>query len=64
MIAYEGRSNYQRWVADYYTSIQGIGSLPATDFKEFLDDENGLHSGEFNTMAAVTQLWSYVTQVH
>jgi len=64
MIAYEGRSNYQRWVGDYYSSIQGIGSLPSSDFKEFLDDENSLHSGEFNTMAAVGQLWSYVTQYY
>ena len=63
MIANTDISSYQRWVRDYYAQIQDIGNLPSSDFKVFLDDENSLHQGEFNTMAAVGQLWSYVTQV-
>ena len=63
MIAQNQIESYRGWVQEYYEKIREIGYLPAKDFKDFLDDENQLHSGEFDTMAAVGQLWSYVTQV-
>ena len=47
----------------YYQEIQTLPAQDTKDFKDFLDDENSLHQGEFNTMAAVEQLWSYVKQV-
>jgi len=62
MIAQNQIESYRGWVQEYYEKIREIGYLPAKDFKDFLDDENQLHSGEFDTMAAVGQLWSYVTQ--
>ena len=64
MIAQNQIESYRGWVQEYYEKIREIGYLPAKDFKDFLDDENQLHSGEFDTMAAVGQLWSYVTQVN
>ena len=53
----------QNWVRKYYQEIQTLPAQDTKDFKDFLDDENQLHQGEFNTMAAVEQLWSYVKQV-
>ena len=53
----------QNWVRKYYQEIQTLPAQDTKDFKDFLDDENSLHQGEFNTMAAVEQLWSYVKQV-
>ena len=53
----------QNWVRKYYQEIQNLPAQDTKDFKDFLDDENSLHQGEFNTMAAVEQLWSYVKQV-
>ena len=53
----------QTWVQNYYQEIHSLPSQDTKEFKDFLDDENSLHKGEFNTMAAVEMLWSYVKQV-
>ena len=53
----------QTWVQNYYQEIHSLPSQDTKEFKDFLDDENQLHKGEFNTMAAVEMLWSYVKQV-
>ena len=53
----------QHWVQNYYHEIASLPSQDTKEFKDFLDDENVLHKGEFNVMAAVESLWSYVKQV-
>ena len=53
----------QGWVQNYYDEIQRLPPQETTEFTQFLNDESELHQGEFNTKAAISELWSYVKQV-
>ena len=55
--------NYKKWVAQYYGDIQKMNEIPPDDFANYLQDENRMHQGEFNSTFAVKEIYSYAVQV-
>lgn len=55
--------NYKNWVKNYFGDIQSMSEIPSDDFANYLQDENRMHAGEFNTSFAVKELYSYAVQV-
>nr|CAB3264959.1 plexin-A2-like [Phallusia mammillata] len=56
--------NYRRWVKSYYSDITEMPRLNPKNMAAFLKEESYAHSGDFNTVAALQQLYGYVQRYY
>ncbi|RUS74742.1 hypothetical protein EGW08_017493, partial [Elysia chlorotica] len=55
---------YKQWVASYYQDIKIMPAISDQDMTAMLAEESRAHSNEFNTNAALLELWRYVKKYY
>ncbi|GFS14071.1 plexin-A2-like [Elysia marginata] len=55
---------YKQWVASYYQDIKIMPAISDQDMTAMLAEESRAHSNEFNTNAALLELWEYVRKYY
>ncbi|KAK3800854.1 hypothetical protein RRG08_008608 [Elysia crispata] len=55
---------YKQWVASYYQDIKIMPAISDQDMTAMLAEESRAHSNEFNTNAALLELWRYVRKYY
>ncbi|GFO07412.1 hypothetical protein PoB_003391700 [Plakobranchus ocellatus] len=55
---------YKQWVARYYQDIKIMPAISDQDMTAMLAEESRAHQNEFNTNAALLELWKYVRKYY
>lgn len=55
---------YKQWVASYYQDIKIMPAISDQDMTAMLAEESRAHCNEFNTNAALLELWKYVKKYY
>lgn len=55
---------YRRLVVDYYTNIQRLPQVPEQELNSHLQHLSSTHAGEFDNLAALKELYIYVTKYY
>ncbi|XP_048252946.1 plexin-A2-like isoform X3 [Haliotis rufescens] len=55
---------YKKWVERYYQDIKMMPAISDQDMTAMLTEESRLHQGEFNTNAALMELYKYIQKYY
>ncbi|XP_061470157.1 plexin-A3 isoform X1 [Rhineura floridana] len=55
---------YKGWVERYYRDVTKMASISDQDMDAYLVEQSRQHAGEFNTLGALGELYSYVGRYH
>uniref|UniRef100_A0A4W3IM62 Plexin A4 n=2 Tax=Callorhinchus milii TaxID=7868 RepID=A0A4W3IM62_CALMI len=54
--------NYKSWVERYYADIGKMPAISDQDMNAYLAEQSRMHMSEFNTMSALSEIYSYVSK--
>ncbi|XP_008944592.1 PREDICTED: plexin-A4-like, partial [Merops nubicus] len=52
--------SYKNWVERYYSDIAKMPAISDQDMNAYLAEQSRMHMNEFNTMSALSEIYSYV----
>ncbi|KAJ8265656.1 hypothetical protein COCON_G00147550, partial [Conger conger] len=52
--------NYKSWVERYYSDISRMPAMSDQDISAYLAEQSRLHLGQFNSMSALHEIYSYI----